>query len=46
MRKLTKPDFSDLENDLLRDAIKSVSSQFVCTLLGKLYAKIEKMSTF
>ena len=39
MWKWTKSDF---ENDLLINSIKSASSQFINTILGKLHDKIEK----
>ena len=44
MWKFTKSDLSHLENYIYSDSIKSVYSQFISTILGKLYVKIEKMS--
>ena len=45
MWKWAKPDLSDLGNDLLSDSIKSFSSQFVITIMGKPHAKTEEKVT-
>ena len=42
--KWAKPDLSNLENDIYSNSIKSVSSQFISTTLGKFHAQREKVT--
>ena len=45
MEKWTKPDLSDLENDLLNNSMKSISWQLINIIPNKLYARYkEKLS--
>ena len=45
MGKWAKPDLSDLENDLLNNSMKSISSQLINIISKKLYARNkEKLS--